>query len=336
MHVPDHLLHDTTELVAAVSAVAVVATTSALGTRRARPATALRASPSKATLLAHPDRAAPQLAVAALVFALQMVNFPVLSGTSGHLLGGALATALIGPRRALLALTAVVASQALFFGDGGAVALGVNLWLIAILPVAVATAAGSLAQRRRSRTTASSETASRLAVPAAAALVAPAVSALAFSLLHALSGASTVGLGGTVGPMLRVHLAIGVGEAAITVAVLAAVATVPRFDVARLTPVAAVWGLALCSSAVLSTVASAHPDGLERVATDLGFAVDGPTSILSGGPLQDYVLSGVSGSAATSTAGLVGLVLTSAVAITLLAAGRATRRSGEAQPARIG
>ena len=313
MHVPDHLLNDPTELVAAVSAVAVVATTSALGTRPARPAPA-------ATVLPNPDRAAPQIAVAALVFALQMVNFPVLSGTSGHLLGGALATALIGPRRALLALAAVVASQALFFGDGGVAALGVNLWLIAILPVAVSSAAASLAQRRSGRTTAA-----RLAVPAAAALVAPAVSAVAFSLLHGLAGTSTAGLGETVGPMLRVHLAIGVGEAAITVAALAAVVAVPRVELARVTPVATVWGLAVCSAAVLSTVASAHPDGLERVATDLGLAADGPTSILSGGPLQDYALSGVSGDAATSAAGLLGLALTSAAAIALLATYGAAR-----------
>jgi cobalt/nickel transport system permease protein len=332
MHVPDHLLNDPTEVVAAVSAVAVVATTSTLGARRSRSATALRRPPeSAATVLDHPDRAAPQLAVAALVFALQMVNFPVLSGTSGHLLGGALATALIGPRRALLALTAVVASQALFFGDGGVGALGVNLWLIAILPVAVASAAGSLLRRRPPTTTAA-----RLGVPALAALVAPAVSALVFSLLHGLTGASAAGLGGTVGPMLRVHLAIGLGEAAITVAVLAAVATVPRLDIARLTPVATVWGLALSSAALLSTVASTHPDGLERVATDLGFAVEGPTSILSGGPLQDYALSGMSGSAATSAAGLLGLALTSAVAVALVAADGATRRTRAAAPARIG
>lgn len=309
MHVPDHLLSDPTELVAAASAVAVIAGGSMVGRRGSDPAVD--------PLLPRSDRPAPLLAVSGLVFALQMVNFPVLSGTSGHLLGGAVATALIGPRRALLAMTAVVTTQALCFGDGGVAALGVNLWLIAILPVAVAAATGALARGRM-----------RFAAPAVAAFVAPAVSALAFSLLHGLTS-TTADVATTAGPMLRVHLAIGLGEAAITAAVLAAVVLVLRVELPRLGPVAAVWGLAVFSAAALSTVASSNPDGLERVAGDLGFAVEGPTSILQGGPLQDYAISGLSGSAATSVAGMVGLVLVSAVAVTLVAVDRGARRAAD-------
>ena len=309
MHVPDHLLNDPTELVAAASAVALIAASAVTGVRE-------RVAEDARPLLPRPDRPAPVLAVAALVFALQMVNFPVLTGTSGHLLGGALATALIGPRRALLAMTAVVTTQALCFADGGLAALGVNLWLIAIVPVAVASAAGALARRRAAGTPAS------LAPWALAALVAPAFSALGFSLLHDPAA--------TAGPMLRVHLAIGVGEAAITLGVLAAVSVLPRLRLPRLTAVTTVWGLAVFSAAALSTVASALPAGLERVATDLGFAVAGPTSILEGGPLDGYAFSGVSGSAATSVAGLAGLALVSVVATALVSAERAARRGDAA------
>ena len=312
MHVPDHLLNDPTEVVAAASAVAVIAAASLVSRRGSAPA----AEP----LLPRPDRPAPLLAVAGLVFALQMVNFPVLSGTSGHLLGGALATALIGPRRALLAMTAVVTTQALCFGDGGLAALGVNLWLIAILPVGIAAAVGALTPRRTRLTP--------LGGPALAAVLAPAASALAFSLLHGLTS-TNADVAATAGPMLRVHLAIGLGEAAITTVVLAAVLVVQRLELPRLSPVAAVWGVAVLSAATLSTVASSSPDGLERVATDLGFAVEGPTSILEGGPLQDYAMSGLSGSAATSVAGLAGLVLVSAVAVALVAADRGARRAGD-------
>ena len=136
MHVPDHLIDNSAELIAGLSTVGVLAAV-AIDLRR-RPADRAERISAAPTLLRDPDRPGPQLATASLVFALQMVNFPVLSGTSGHLLGGALAVALIGPRRAVLAVAAVVMTQALVFADGGVGALGVNLWLIALVPVAVA------------------------------------------------------------------------------------------------------------------------------------------------------------------------------------------------------
>lgn len=74
------------------------------------------------------ERTAPLAGlVAAFVFALQMINFPVLPGVSGHVLGGALAAVLVGPATAVLCLTVVLVVQSLLFADGGLTALGANI-----------------------------------------------------------------------------------------------------------------------------------------------------------------------------------------------------------------
>src|SRR5919107_5990597 len=113
MHVPDGFLDAPTSI--ATGAVAVAAVGVALrGARRELD-----------------DRTAPLAGlVAAFVFAAQMVNFPVGAGTSGHLLGGALAVALVGPWTAVLAISVVLLVQALLFADGGTTALGTNVVLL--------------------------------------------------------------------------------------------------------------------------------------------------------------------------------------------------------------
>ena len=84
------------------------------------------------------ERAAPLMGVmAAFIFAGQMVNFPVAGGTSGHLVGGALAAILLGPWAAIIVMTAVVALQALLFQDGGLAALGVNTLNMAVISALV-------------------------------------------------------------------------------------------------------------------------------------------------------------------------------------------------------
>jgi cobalt/nickel transport system permease protein len=76
-------------------------------------------------------RAVPIMGMlAAFVFAAQMLNFPVLGGTSGHLIGGSLLAILLGPMAGLLTMTTVVLAQALFLQDGGLVALGANVFNI--------------------------------------------------------------------------------------------------------------------------------------------------------------------------------------------------------------
>jgi cobalt/nickel transport system permease protein len=82
------------------------------------------------------ERMVPMMGVmAAFIFAAQMINFPVAGGTSGHLIGGALAAIILGPWAAILVMTAVVGLQALLFQDGGLVVLGINLFNMSIVSV---------------------------------------------------------------------------------------------------------------------------------------------------------------------------------------------------------
>lgn len=165
------------------------------------------------------ERAIPLMGVAAaFIFAAQMVNFPVAGGTSGHLLGGALAAILLGPWAAIIVMTAVVALQALLFQDGGLAALGVNTLNIGVLTVLVSWAVyRGLSPLGRLHPV----------VPAVAAFVAAWLSveaaAVATALQLAVSGTSAfeVALPALVG----VHALIGIGEGAITLGALALVRT---------------------------------------------------------------------------------------------------------------
>jgi cobalt/nickel transport system permease protein len=164
---------------------------------------------------------------ACFVFAVQMMNFPVAAGTSGHLMGGALTAALVGPWTAVLCLTVVLLVQAVLFADGGLTALGTNVLLIGVVTVLVGWGVQRLVTRLRPR--------SRSAVLTGAgigAFLSVPVAALVFVALFALGSTADVPLGTVAGFMGGVHLLIGLGEAAITVAVLGAVLAV-RPDLVR-------------------------------------------------------------------------------------------------------
>ena len=155
---------------------------------------------------------------AAYIFAVQMLNFPVAAGTSGHLLGGALAAVLVGPWVAVLCMTVVVSVQALVFADGGLTALGVNVLLLGFVSVFAGYGA-YVSVRWLFR-------ASDRAVPIAAAVggwVGVVATAGAFVALYALGGAGEVSLRGVALAMVGVHAVIGVGEAAITMLTVAAI-----------------------------------------------------------------------------------------------------------------
>ena len=206
MHVPDGFLDAQTSVATAVVSVGAVAW-SLRGARRELD-----------------DRVAPLAGlVAVFVFAAQMVNFPVGAGTSGHLLGGALAAVLVGPRTATVCLTVVVTVQALLFADGGVSALGTNVLLLAVVGPWVGYA-GFAALRWALP--------SRLgAVPVAAAvggLVSVVAVALVFVGLYAVGGAAPIPLYALVTAMGSWHLLIGLGEAVITFLVVSSlVATRP-------------------------------------------------------------------------------------------------------------
>jgi cobalt/nickel transport system permease protein len=168
------------------------------------------------------DKHAPMAGlVAAFIFAVQMVNFPVIGGTSGHLLGGALAAILVGPYLGALCLSVVLVVQALLFADGGLSALGLNVINMAVVGAFAGYGIFLLARRVLPATRRGVVTAS-----AAAALLSVVLAALAFVAEYALGGAGGASLTRVAGAMVGVHVLIGVGEALITALTVSAVLTV--------------------------------------------------------------------------------------------------------------
>jgi cobalt/nickel transport system permease protein len=277
------------------------------------------------------DRRAPLMGVlGAFVFAAQMVNFSIPgTGSSGHLGGGLLLAALLGPHAAFLVLFSVLAVQALLFADGGLLALGANALNLG-LPTAFL--AHPLVFRR---VLAGARTRGRvLAASILAAVTGLLLGAVAVVLETAVSGVSALPLRPFLLLMIPVHLAIGIVEGLVTAGVLL-VLWRARPDLApggsprpprRLAPVVAgVAAAALLVGGALSTRASSDPDGLEwslaraasaEVTTARGALhamlerVQGATALL-----PDYGAPGLPGDAGTSLAGVVGTLVTLAVAV---------------------
>jgi cobalt/nickel transport system permease protein len=261
------------------------------------------------------ERQVPLMGVlAAAIFAGQMLNFSVTGGTSGHLLGAALATILLGPWAAVVVLTSVVSIQALIFQDGGLLALGANLFNMAVIGVAVSHFVYSSVQKlARGRKW------GIFVGGFAAAWLSIVVASLAAALQLALSGTSPANI--SVPAMGGIHMLIGVGEGLITIGALAFLYASRRdlFHIGEAAPKGskAIWvgGLSIAALlAVLSPLASAHPDGLEWVAGQKGFleAARAPLYNL----IPDYVFPGISnGVLATIVAGVLGLLLVFAVAM---------------------
>ncbi|MEU7113642.1 energy-coupling factor ABC transporter permease [Streptomyces sp. NPDC046182] len=317
MHVPDGFINAPVSAVAGVVAAGAVAV-SLRGARRELD-----------------ERAAPLAGlVAAFIFAVQMLNFPVAAGTSGHLLGGALAAILVGPYTGVLCIAVVLLMQGILFADGGLTAIGVNITVMGVVTVVVAYVLFRglvlvLPRTRRSVTVASF----------VAALVSVPASAAAFTLVHAIGGTTAVPLGKVFTAMVGVHTLIGIGEAAITMLTVGAVVAVrpdlvygarglttplklrvdgelvdaaPARDFA---PVAArspkkFWlgGLtaALVLAGFVSFYASASPDGLEKVAADKGFDKNVEEHDAAGSPLADYGVKGIE--TARLSGGLAGVI----------------------------
>jgi cobalt/nickel transport system permease protein len=168
------------------------------------------------------DRTAPMAGlVAAFIFAVQMLNFPVLPGVSGHLLGGALAAILVGPWAGALCVSIVLVLQSLLFADGGLTALGANITNMALIGTAVgylvAVALRQLALKSRF---------GLVAVAFTAAFINTVVASLGFVLEFALGGDPAFALGGVAGTIIGVHCLIGIGEGIITALTIAAVGAV--------------------------------------------------------------------------------------------------------------
>ncbi|GAA3929911.1 energy-coupling factor ABC transporter permease [Streptomyces gulbargensis] len=284
--------------------------------------------------------------VAAFVFAVQMLNFPVAAGTSGHLLGGALAAILVGPWTGVCCIAVVLLMQGLLFADGGLTALGVNITVMGVVTVVVAYALFRglvlVLPRTRRSVTAAAFVAALVSVPASAA---------AFTLLYAIGGTTDVPIGTVLTAMLGVHVLIGVGEAAITMLTVGAVLAVrpdlvygargltaplklrvggelvdarpahgtgaPAAPASSGSPKKLWIGgavTALVLAGFVSFYASASPDGLEKVAADQGIDATAEEHAAAGSPLADYGVEGVE--AERLSGGLAGVI---GVGVTLAA-----------------
>lgn len=220
MHVPDGFIDAPVSVAAGVVAAAAVAV-SLRGARREL-AGGVEDAGGTGAPVGGGERAAPLAGlVAAFIFAVQMLNFPIGAGTSGHLLGGALAAVLVGPYTAVLCVSVVLLLQGVLFADGGLTALGVNITVMGVVTVLVAYGVfrgllGLLPRRRRAVTVAAF----------VAALVSVPAAAVAFTGLYALGGTTDVALGKVFAAMVGVHALIGIGEAVITAVTVGAVAAV--------------------------------------------------------------------------------------------------------------
>jgi len=243
--------------------------------------------------------------MAAFIFAAQMINFPVLGGTSGHLLGGVLAAITLGPWAGMLVMTAVIAVQGLLFQDGGLVVMGAN-----ILNMGLVT---SVVGYGLYRTVIGHNRMTRLAVAGVAAWLSVMAGALFTALQIWLSGNAEVQI--IVPAMLFVHTFIGLGEALITVAALSFIlSNLPDLldEKSESAKGGRGWvfvGVLVALAVVLiSPLASTDPDGLERVATDLGFIASGQSA-----PYQiipDYTIPFLGETAiSTIVAGVVGVIV---------------------------
>jgi len=261
------------------------------------------------------ERQVPLMGVlAAAIFAGQMLNFSVTGGTSGHLLGAALATILLGPWAAVIVLTSVVSIQALIFQDGGLLALGANLFNMAVIGVTVSYFVYTSLQKL-----ARGKSWGIFAGGFAAAWLSIVVASLAAALELALSGTSPANI--AVPAMGGIHMLIGIGEGLITVGALAFLYAARR-DLLHLGESAprggaAIWilGLGIATLlAVLSPLASAHPDGLEWVAVQKGFLETARTPLYK--IIPDYVFPGISNTTlATIIAGILGTLIVFGVAL---------------------
>lgn len=297
LHIPDGFLS------LAIALVCWVATVALLGIAVRR------------TQVELGERQVPLMGImAAFIFAAQMINFPVAGGTSGHLLGGALAAIVLGPWAAMLVMASVIGVQALLFQDGGLLVMGANILNMGLLT--------ALIGYGLYRSVAKQNLSIRLGVAAVAAWISVMAGALFTALQLWLSGTSPLGI--VLPAMLGVHALIGIGEALITVAALAFISRT-RPDLLESGAEARSGGIGWVVSGMLvalavvvfAPLASADPDGLERVAEDMGFLERGQAAPYE--IIPDYTIPFL-GETPLSTiiAGLIGALVVAGLAVLIV------------------
>ena len=201
MHIPDGFIDlPTSAAFAAASAVAVAGAVK--GARRQLS-----------------EQSAPLAGLTAVfIFAVQMLNFPVAAGTSGHLIGAALAMVLVGPYAATLALVVVLIIQAFLFADGGLTALGLSIFNMAVISVWVSFAVFMLLKKILPKTKSWLVVATFIS-----ALISVPAAAVGFVIQYAIGANATFSVGAVLNAMVGTHILIGIGEAIITALTVSAV-----------------------------------------------------------------------------------------------------------------
>ena len=250
--------------------------------------------------------------MSALIFVLQMINFPIAAGTSGHLLGGALAVIVLGPRLGLICLSVVVIIQSLLFADGGLSALGVN-----VLNMAIVTSATSWFIVKYWIKFIGKNKTSIVTVSVLAGILSVVFSSIAFTIQYAIGGTISIPVGTVLLAMVTTHFIIGFGEGIITALIITLLIRV-RPDLiyayersVENTTKVSFYGLFIILILLFSLVtpfASSSPDGLESVAEEFGFTQTDGIVLL----LDDYGISAVNND-------FISTVLSALLGVTVLA-----------------
>ncbi len=158
------------------------------------------------------ERFIPLMGVmAAFIFAAQMLNFPVMGGTSGHFLGGVLAAVMLGPYAGAVVIAVVLLVQCLIFQDGGLTALGANILNMSLIGTIAAYYIFKVFHRLVGQK-------GMLAAAGIAAWFSVEMASTACAIELAISGTSPLTI--ALPAMAGVHALIGIGEAIITVLVI--------------------------------------------------------------------------------------------------------------------
>ena len=248
--------------------------------------------------------------MSALIFVLQMINFPIAAGTSGHLLGGALAVIVLGPRLGLICLSVVVIIQSLLFADGGLSALGVNVLNMAI----VTCATGWVIVKYWLKFIGKNKT-SIIAASVVSGIITVVFSSIAFTLEYAIGGTISIPVSSVLVAMISTHFLIGIGEGIITALIVGLLVRV-RPDLVYAydrndsnTTNVSLYGLFIVLILLLTLItpfASSSPDGLESVAENFGFQETDGVVLL----LEDYGINAINNNfISTVLSGLLGVIV---------------------------
>ena len=248
--------------------------------------------------------------MSALIFVLQMINFPIAAGTSGHLLGGALAVIVLGPNLGIICISIVVVIQSLLFADGGLSALGINVLNMAIITSLVGWVTISSWKKLFGEANISIISGSIVA-----GILSVVFSSIAFVFEYALGGTVSVPLGSVLIAMVSSHLLIGLGEGVITALIVSLLLRVRsdliyiKTNTDKKNSMSSFYGLfiflLLCLT-LITPYASSSPDGLESVASDFGFSEGSGIVLL----LDDYGISGLNNDfLSTALSAVLGVVV---------------------------